>query len=139
MLNTMLSPGCFVRRSGFKEDFDGILIPGDFGTVKATNGKPTIQDFGLETWHTCTKQGELVAIKVSFDYSPNIPLHLFSPQDYARYHNQYPNTDSMMDTQSWFCFKHEESCDDDLKIICLYIELISHLFYFYVETYFKSA
>lgn len=80
--------------------------------------------FGLVTWHTCTKQGEPVAVKVLCYFLPDIPLRLFSPQDYAQYHQQCPNTTLMIGSQSWFCFKHEACTSDEPKIIRSTIKLV---------------
>ena len=86
IFDVLIDTGCSVACTGFKEDFDGVLIPGEFGQIKTANGKATIQGFGLVKWHTVTEQGESILIWVPCYYAPDITLRLFSPQDYARYH-----------------------------------------------------
>ena len=82
----LIDTGCSVACTGFKEDFDGALVPGEFGNIKPANGTASIQGFGLVSWHTVSEEGTPLIVKVPAYYAPDIQLRLFSPQDYARYH-----------------------------------------------------
>ena len=39
----LIDTGCSVACTGFKEDFDGALVPGEFGNIKTANGTASIQ------------------------------------------------------------------------------------------------
>ena len=109
IFDVLIDTGCSVACTGFQEDFDGVLIPGEFGQIKTANGEANIQGFGLVKWHTVTDQGESVLIRVPCYYAPDITLRLFSPQDYARYHKMPHSTTTMCGSHSWFGFQHESS------------------------------
>ena len=64
-----------------------------------------------------SERGEPVVIKVPCYYSPNIELHLFSPQDYTCYHKMSPHSISMMGSQNWFGFQLCDNVDGDVRMI----------------------
>ena len=134
----LIDTGCSVACTGFREDFKGKLVPDDFGSIKTANGMATIQGFGLVSWATVTETGLPIIIEVPAYYAPEIPLRLFSPQDYHRYHKMPSDCPTMHGSNAWFAFMHKDSVinppNSSVKIIMSSIDPDSRLFYFYAET-----
>ena len=130
----MIDTGCSVACTGFQEDFDGQLVPGSFSDIKTANGTASIQGFGIVSWHTVSKEGTPLIVKVPAYYAPDIQLHLFSPQDYARYHKQPAELATMLGSHAWFAFVHESSTQASPHIIHSNVVPQSHLFLFYADT-----
>ena len=135
----LIDTGCSVATSGFVEDFGGVFVPGEFGQIKTANGLATIQGFGMVKWRTLTENGKEVTITVPAYYAPDIPLRLFSPQDYARYHkigadSPDPNRYTMLGSASWFAFECQDSKPSNPDVVVSNLDAESKLFFFYSET-----
>ena len=63
----LVETSCSVACSGFEEDLNGTLVPGEFGSIKTANGTASIQSFGLILWHTVSENGAPLIVKVSAD------------------------------------------------------------------------
>ena len=130
----LIDTGCSVATSGFLEDFEGNIVAGKFGQIKTANGEAEIKGFGMVSWHTVTDKGDPVVIRVPAYFAPDIPLRLFSPQDYARYHEQPTDTPSFLGNSAWFAFHHVDSdYNQNLKVIYTNRDPDSGLFYFFSE------
>lgn len=103
----LLDTGCSVSCSGYRSDFRGELVMGDFGVVKTANGEAKIQGFGMVQWDVVSDMGELVTIVCPAYYSSAIEMRLLSPQDYARYHKQDASKPSFSGSSAWM---HLHSC-----------------------------
>jgi hypothetical protein len=99
--NYLLDTGCSVSCSGYKSDFRGELVMGDFGVVKTANGEAKIQGFGMVQWDVMSDMGELVTIVAPAYYSSAIAMRLLSPQDYARYHKQDASKPTYSGSSAW--------------------------------------
>ena len=133
----LIDTGCSVTTSGFISDFEGNIVPGDFGVIKTANGEAEIKGFGMVQWHTCTIDGEPITVRVPAYFAPDIHLRLFSPQDYARYHKQDPNTVCFNGSPNWFSFHHESStfsgCAHGNRVIIGNRDPQSGLFFMFAE------
>jgi len=129
----LIDTGCSVATSGFIDDFNGTLIKGDWGIIKTANGVAPIQGLGLVTWHTILENGDPCVVQVPCYYAPEIPLRLFSPQDYARYHKLPLELQSMAGNANWFVFQHEASKKHFGDLIRANIDSQSGLFFFYAD------
>ena len=137
----LVDTGCSVSTSGFIEDFDGALVYGDFGAIKTANGMAQIKGFGMLRWQTIDEKGHKTIIRVPGFYAPAIPMRLFSPQDYGRYHSFDMEEPSMTGSHAWFSF----TCLVDAEIdkvaadkeetttVVTHNEPMSRLFFFYCE------
>ena len=130
----LIDTGCSMACTGFKDDFDGTLVPGEFGSIKTANGTASIQGFGLISWHTVSEEGTPLVVRVPAHYAPNIQLCLFSPQDYAKYRKQPAELATMLGSHAWFAFIHEASTNGLPLVIHSNINPQSHLFLFYADT-----
>ena len=130
----MVDSGCSVATSGFLEDFEGKVVPGNFGHIQTANGTAKIRGFGLVNWHTVSEDGDPLTVRVPCYHVPEIPLRLFSPQDYARYHEQDTSKPSFLGNGAWLYFHHESS-DLDKEKVAVFGNRDPHtgLFYFYGE------
>ena len=130
----LIDTGCSTALTGFKEDFGGVLIPGDFGIIKTANGLATLQGFGLVTWTTVTPEGITVKIRVPSYYAEEIPLRLFSPQDYAAYHKHSRTQMTMMGNADWFSFRLEPEDESTPDYVTGIKEPSSRLFFFHARS-----
>ena len=129
----LIDTGCSVACTGYESDFDGVLIPGEFGSIKTANGTASIAGFGMVAWHTLTEMGEPVTINVPAYYCPEVQLRLFSPQDYARYHKMTDRFPTMNGTHAWFSVSHKDSTTHKRLEVMAGVEPQSQLFFFYAE------
>jgi len=133
ILPILIDTGCSVGTSGFKEDFQGSLIKGDWGKIKTASGEAAIQGLGLVSWETILSDGRPCSIKVPCYYAPEIPLRLFSPQDYARYHKLPEDRPTMAGSAAWFEVQHAESKQHFQDLIRSNIDPMTNLFFFYAS------
>ena len=82
----LLDSGCSVSCSGFRDDFHGDLVLGNFGTITTANGEANIEGFGMIRWTVVTEDGHPFEFMVPGYFSPSIRMRIVSPQDYCRYH-----------------------------------------------------
>ena len=135
ILPVLVDTGCSVSCSGYEEDFEGVLVPGEFGMIKTANGFAAIKGFGMVSWHTCDESGKFVIVRVPAYYCPDIQLRLFSPQDYSRYHHMSEDEPTMMGNHAWFALYHQCWEEEDPVIVRAIREPESNLFFFYAENH----
>ena len=110
----LVDTGCSVATTGYLEDFPaGTMVQADFGHIKTASGLAPIKGFGMARWRTINSDGYPAIVRVPCYYAPDVKMRLFSPQDYARYHDMPVAEPSMEGTHAWFQFK----CliDDEVK------------------------
>ena len=133
----LIDTGCSVATSGFLEDFGDSFIEGNFGTITTANGKADVKGFGMAKWSTVTECGSRIVLSVPCYYVPEIRMRLFSPQDYARYHQLPVTAPTMYGAASWFAFETKNRCSHkecSKTIVRAPMEAQTRLFFFHGET-----
>jgi len=79
--------GCSMSSTFSLDDFERPPMKGNFGQLRTITHVVPIVAAGLICWQVYDKKGEKVFIRVPGYYIPSSRQQLFSPQNYARYHN----------------------------------------------------
>jgi transposase InsO family protein len=84
--------GCSFAMTPDLSDFISEPVKGNWGSVTTASGSLPITAFGLVEWHVISNTGDEHKLKVPCHLVEGANQRLFSPQDYARYHNMPTDT-----------------------------------------------
>ena len=98
--------GCSLASTFSLDDFESPPVKGSFGQLRTINGIVPIEAAGIIRWTVTDVNGAEAIIRVPGYHIPTSTQRLFSPQNYAAYH-QWANaaTDCYGGNDKWFWMK----------------------------------
>jgi len=98
--------GCSLASTFSIDDFEEPPVKGHFGQLRTINGIVPIDAAGIIKWTVSDVNGNDAIIRVPGYYIPSLSQRLFSPQNYATYHQWgNPEADCYGGNDHWFWMK----------------------------------
>ena len=104
--------GCSTSMTFCKDDFLQPPMIGNFGSVQTADGKLKVSGLGMVSWEVVCTDGTSRTLELPAHYvEGGHKIRLFSPQDYARYHEMPQHQDAFggNSTGCWLKFPESDS------------------------------
>ena len=125
----LIDTNCSVACAGFENNLNGSPVPGDYGTIQATNAVWRVFKVSclLHGTHGLWRRTVIGCQRNGALCSGHSAVTVLS-QDCTWHHNQWADHVSMFGNQAWFAFHHENGDSKTPSIVHSSIHPISRLF-----------